>query len=265
MPEIPHFVQEQARVLSNQPVAKGIYLMRLEAPAVSRTCQPAQFVQILTDPGLSPFLRRPFSALRVDRDAGWFEIIYDVIGPGTERMAVAKIGDEFDINGPLGQPFVPPNTGRLLLVGGGVGLVPLAFLAWAHPERRNDMVYLMGAANGHRMPDMAALLPQNLVLHLATDDGSVGHKGFVTQLIAEHVVPNTTVITCGPHAMMAQVAKIAGEMKLPCFASLENHMACGFGACMGCVVAYKEATTPDLQYRRVCLEGPMVNAHAIVW
>lgn len=266
MPEIPHFVQENARVLRNEPVAQGVYLMRLHAPAIAQTCQPAQFLQILTDPKLSPFLRRPFSVLRVDRDAGWFDIIYDVIGPGTERMVAARIDDTFQISGPLGQPFHPPDSGRIILVGGGVGLVPLAFLAWAHPKRRSDMVYLMGAANNKRMPDMAALLPNDLAVHLATDDGSVGHKGFVTELIANHVLPgNTTVVTCGPHPMMARVAAIAENMGLSCFASLENHMACGFGACVGCVVEFKEAETADLKYRRVCLEGPMVNAHAIVW
>lgn len=264
MPDIPKIVQESATVVLNEPVSQGVYLMRLESPQIAQTIQPAQFVQILTDPGLSPFLRRPFSALRVTENT--FDIIYDVIGPGTGRMQDAKVGDTFNVNGPLGQPFEPPTKKRILLVAGGVGLVPLAFLAWQHPNRRADMVYLMGAANKTRMPQMDALLPEDLTHFLATDDGSIGHNGFVTELISEHIIPNdTTILTCGPHPMMARVAAIAAELDIPCYASLENHMACGFGACVGCVVEYKTYETDDRRYRRACIEGPVVDAHAIVW
>jgi dihydroorotate dehydrogenase electron transfer subunit len=266
MPDIPNFIRESAVVQKNESIARGVYLMRLLAPQLANACRPAQFLQILTDPGLSPFLRRPFSTLYVDREAGWLDIIYDVIGPGTERLEEAKPGDQFHISGPFGLPFDPPTSKRILLIAGGVGLVPLAFLAWEHPDRRADMVYLMGAANTTRLPNMPALLPNDLALHVATDDGSKGHHGFVTELIAEHIIPNdTTILTCGPHLMMARVADIAAELNVPCYASLENHMACGFGACVGCVVEYKTYETDDLRYRRVCLEGPVVNAHEIVW
>jgi dihydroorotate dehydrogenase electron transfer subunit len=264
MPDISNFIQESATIVQNESVSQGVYLMRLESPQIAKAIQPAQFVQILTDPGLSPFLRRPFSALRVDGNT--FDIIYDVIGPGTERMQTANVGDTLNISGPLGQPFQPPKTKRILLVAGGVGLVPLAFLAWQHPTRRADMVYLMGAANSTRMPNMDALLPQDLTRYLATDDGSLGHKGFVTELISDHIITNdTTILTCGPHPMMARVAAIAAKMNIPCYASLENHMACGFGACVGCVVEYKDFETDDRRYRRACLEGPVVDAAAIVW
>ena len=264
MPNITAFVQENASVVQNTPISDGVYLMRLAAPHIAQNIQPAQFVQVLTDPGLSPFLRRPFSALRVQGHT--FDIIYDVIGPGTERMQRAQNGDTFNVSGPMGQPFLPPKSKRILLVAGGVGLVPLAFLAWQHPDRRADMVYLMGAASGTRMPDMRALLPEDLTRYLATDDGSLGHAGFVTELIEAHILPGeTTLFTCGPHPMMARVAAIAAQMDVPCFASLENHMACGFGACVGCVIEFKNYETEDARYRRACLEGPVVDAHAIVW
>ena len=181
-------------------------------------------------------------------------------------MAAASVGHRLDLLGPLGKPFVPSATGRVLLVAGGVGLVPLAFMAWFHRERRDDMVFLMGAANKGRMPDMDRVIPSDLCRWLATDDGSLGYEGPVTDLIPEHVAPDgTQVLTCGPHAMMARVAEIAEERRLPCLASLENHMACGFGACVGCVVEYREAEREDHRYRRVCIEGPVVDAHAIVW
>ena len=266
MPEIPNFIREVAVVQKNDPIAQGIYLTRLYAPRLATACAPAQFLQILTDPGLSPFLRRPFSVLRVDRNAGWLEIIYDAIGPGTVRLSAARRGDSHDIIGPLGHPFDPPKSKRILLVAGGVGLVPLAFLAWEHPDCPSDMIYLMGAATAARLPDMSALLPADLPLYITTDDGSAGQRGLVTDRIAEHAIPNqTTILTCGPHRMMARVAEIAAELNAPCFASLENHMACGFGACVGCAVEYKTYPSEDRRYRCVCIEGPVLNAHEIVW
>ncbi len=263
---IPHLIQEDAEILLNEPVARDIYLMRLLTPQIARAIRPAQFVQVRTDPGLSPFLRRPFSALRADRDEGWIDIFYDVIGPGTRRMAGALPGSRLNLIGPLGHPFSPPKVDRLLLVAGGVGLVPLAFLAWDCPEIRPHMVFLMGAAGRDRMPDLDRLLPSGLEAHLATDDGSLGHRGFVTDLIARHVAPSrTAVFTCGPHRMMAQTAAIAADLSLSCYASLENHMGCGFGACVGCVVEFREAEREDSRFRRVCVEGPVVDAHAVVW
>ena len=124
----------------------------------------------------------------------------------------------------------------------------------------------MGAAGRGRMPDMGRLLPPDVEVRLATDDGSLGQRGFVTDLIAAYVVPKKTAIfACGPHPMMARAAAIAADLNLPCYASLETHMACGFGACVGCVVEYREAEREDRRYRRVCMEGPVVDAHAIVW
>ncbi len=263
---VPHLLQEDAEILLNEPTARGIYLMRLSAPQVARAIRPAQFVQIQTDPGLSPFLRRPFSALRVDREGGWIDIFYDVIGPGTRRMQEAAPGQTLNLLGPLGLPFSPPRADRLLLVAGGVGLVPLAFWAWDCPGQRAHMVFLMGAAGRDRMPDMDRLLPPGLEVHLATDDGSLGHRGFVTDLIAAHVTSDQTAIfTCGPHPMMARVAAIAADLNLSCYASLENHMGCGFGACVGCVVEYRKAERADRRFRRICVEGPVVDAHAVVW
>ena len=262
----PELLQEDGEILFNEPVARDIYRMRLSVPQIARACRPAQFVQVQTDPGLSPFLRRPFSVLRAEREAGWIEILYDVVGSGTRRMAEVGRGGSLNLIGPLGLPFDPPESDRLLLVAGGIGLVPLVFLTWERPACRSRTILLMGAASRDRMPDLSRLLPSDLEARLATDDGSLGHGGFVTDLIAGCVVPGKTVVfTCGPHPMMARVAAIAADLDLPCYASLENHMACGFGACVGCVVEYREAEREDRRFRRVCVEGPVVDAHAIVW
>ncbi|MBS12589.1 MAG: dihydroorotate dehydrogenase electron transfer subunit [Gemmatimonadetes bacterium] len=245
-------------------MADGIYVMRLESPEIARAARPAHFVNVQTDDGLSPFLRRPLSILNTDVEAGWIEIYYDVIGPGTERLETAVAGESLDLIGPLGTAFEPP-TPHTLLVGGGVGIVPLAFLAWHSPNERNAMTLLFGAATERRMPDLARIAPGDLKTILATDDGSVAHHGFITELIEQHLQKETTILTCGPHRMMARVAEIAEASGVGCYASLENHMACGFGACVGCVVEYKDHEREDRRYRRVCIEGPVVNAHEIVW
>jgi dihydroorotate dehydrogenase electron transfer subunit len=238
--------------------------MRVEAPAIASEARPAQFVNVQTDEGLSPFLRRPLSVLNADPAAGWIEIYYDLVGPGTGRLADLTVGDTLDLIGPLGLPFEPVSD-HTLLVGGGVGIVPLAYLAWYLPEQRKSMTLLMGAASTDRLPAMNRITPSDLEIILATDDGSTGHHGFITELIADHVTEGTTILTCGPHGMMARVSEIATEVGVPCFASLENHMACGFGACVGCVVEYKNADRDDRKYRRVCIEGPVIDAHQIVW
>ncbi|HCK09683.1 MAG TPA: dihydroorotate dehydrogenase electron transfer subunit [Candidatus Latescibacteria bacterium] len=261
---IPKFDQETAEVLSNDSIAEGIYVMRLVAPLVAARAQPAQFVNIKTDPGLSPFLRRPLSILNADPCQGWIEIYYDVIGAGTERLGSLAVGTSVDLIGPLGLPF-EPRSGHTLLIGGGVGIVPLAYLAWHSPKDRETMTLLMGAATSSRIPDLSRIVPADLTTVLATDDGSIGHHGFVTELIEQHLHEETEILTCGPHAMMARIAEIACEASVPCYASLENHMACGFGACVGCVVEYKRSDREDRRYRRVCLEGPVVNASEIVW
>ena len=258
--------QEYGEILLNEPVARNIYLMRLRTPQIARDCRLAQFVHIRTGPGLHPYLRRPFSALRADRAEGWIDILYDVIGPGTRQMSEASVGDRLDLIGPLGCPYEPSDADRLLLVAGGVGLVPLAFLAWDAPHLRSSATFLLGAASRARLPDPVRTLPPDLDLHLATEDGSAGHHGLVTDLIPAFARPGKALIlTCGPYGMMARVAAIAADQGLPCFASLENHMPCGFGACMGCVVEYRETVRDDLRFRRVCLEGPVVDAHKMVW
>jgi dihydroorotate dehydrogenase electron transfer subunit len=238
--------------------------MRLNAPQLATNAHPAHFVNVQTDPGLSPFLRRPLSILNTNPDEGWVEIYYDVIGPGTARLERCAPGDGLNLLGPLGLPC-QPKASHTLLVGGGVGIVPLAFLAFHHPELRQQMTLLMGAATRARMPEMSRIVPSDLTTILATDDGSIGHHGYVTDLIASNLKPDTEILTCGPYGMMARVAEIAADAGVACYASLENHMACGFGACFGCVIEHRSPERDDLKYRRVCIEGPVMDASQIVW
>jgi len=260
-------IQETGRIRFNEAVAKGIFLLRLEVPRIAASIRPAQFVNVRVGGAWDPLLRRPFSALRADGPSGWVDLLYEAVGPGTEALSRLRPGDGLDTLGPLGQAYAPPRTpGRVVLVAGGVGVVPLAFWADRDPARRGDAVLLFGASGRDRLPDPGRLVPPGLGVEVATDDGSVGHQGFVTDLMERHLAGgDCQVFCCGPTPMMKASARIAARFGAPCRVSLENHMACGFGACVGCVVEHPSEADPYRRYRRVCVEGPVFDAAQIGW
>ena len=257
--------QEIGRVLFNDQVAERIFLMRLEVPRIAAAVRPAQFINIRVSDGWAPYLRRPFSVVRRNPKAGWVDVLYDDIGAGTRALSRDGRGDPLDIIGPLGRPYVPrPDAGRVILVAGGVGIVPLAF--WANEDPESDSLLLFGAASRGRLPDPGGLMPPGFHTEIATDDGSVGHRGFVTELMEAHLTAGPCqVFCCGPTPMMKAAAGIACRHKARCVVSLENHMACGFGACVGCIVEYPDEVNPYLRNRRVCVEGPVFDAEKIAW
>ena len=260
-------IQESGHVLLHEAVAEGIHLLRLKVPRIAAAIRPAQFINLRVAASWDPFLRRPFSALRADRSAGWIDLLYEVVGPGTAALSRLRPGDGADALGPLGQAYAPPpEAGRAVLVAGGVGIVPLAFWAHENAPQRREAVLLFGAARRGRLPDVARLVPQDLPVEIATDDGSVGHRGFVTALMADHLrMGACQVFCCGPTPMMRAAAGVAARFGVPCHVSLENHMACGFGACVGCVVAHPAEADPYRRYRRVCVDGPVFDAAQIGW
>ena len=256
-------MREFGKVLINDQVAKDIWLMRLELPRVAALVRPAQFVSVRPRDGWDPLLRRPLSVLRANRSDGWVELLLDEVGPGTSMLASRCPGDTVDTLGPLGQAYTPArDAGRVILLAGGVGIVPLAF--WANEERERDAVLLFGAATRSRLPDLGRLVPPELTVEIATEDGSAGHQGFVTELMEPHIRSGgCQVFCCGPTRMMAAAARIAARFKVPCNVSLENHMACGFGACVGCVVKQSGESDPYRRYLRVCVDGPVFDAARI--
>ncbi len=181
-------IQETGRILLHDTVGEGIHLLRLEIPRIAADIRPAQFVNLRVARSWDPFLRRPFSVLRADRSAGWIDLLYEVVGPGTASLSRLSPGDGLNALGPLGLAYTPPpEPARVILLAGGVGIVPLAF--WAHecPDRRGQAVLLFGAAHRGRLPDLSRLTPDGLPVEIATEDGSVGHRGFVTDLMEGHL------------------------------------------------------------------------------
>jgi dihydroorotate dehydrogenase electron transfer subunit len=177
------------------------------------------------------------------------------VGPGTHRLCELDVGDELLLVGPLGIGFTAPREGRrAVLVGGGVGIAPLVILADQLHERSPDAG--LAALLGFRDAEHAAGAVVLAGAKLATDDGSAGHPGPVTELLADelHLQPHSEVYACGPPAMLEAVRLLCAERELPAQLALESGMACGFGACFGCVVHTREG------YVRLCVEGPVLDA-----
>ncbi len=206
--------------------------------------------------GERPFLPRAFSVLRARetmRPAGPLELhfLIEDVGPGTERLCELDAGDELQLVGPLGKPFAEPRDGRKpLLVGGGVGIAPLAILQDELGARTPVLLGFRDAAHAAGQ----ALLSEPL---LATDDGSAGHHGLVTELLARELDRAVEVYACGPPAMLEAVRALCAEHAVPAQLALESGMACGFGACFGCVVATRQG------YLRLCVDGPVLDAELL--
>ena len=235
-------------------------LLTFSAPDWARGAEPGQFVHIRTGEGGAPLLRRPVSICTTDLETGTFSLLIQVVGPGTQWLATRRPGTRVDMLGPLGRSFVwrrkgaaPPS--RLMLVGGGVGVAPLLFLAQtvrrACPAAPPEILFFYGARTVEQFVMLDRIEPLVDELVLATEDGSRGEKGFVTESAERRFTPETQVMTCGPNPMMNDLLARMRRAGLEGQVSLEAMMACGVGACQGC------ATPTRTGYARVCCEGPV--------
>ncbi|HHD56875.1 MAG TPA: dihydroorotate dehydrogenase electron transfer subunit [Desulfobulbaceae bacterium] len=259
---MPEF-QEKSPLLHREVITADIFRLTLHAPEISRAAHPGQFVMLQINDGMDPLLRRPFSIHQVSA-GGNIQILFKVVGRGTAQLAGLLPGHPIDCIGPLGRGFALEKKDRLCLVGGGMGLAPLYFLAGRllqtgkMPEK--DFV-LLGARNREELSIFADEFSQlGYPVQTATDDGSMGHHGFVTELLDPILPGIQRVYTCGPSAMMKICADKACVTGVGCQVSLETHMACGLGACLGCAV-----TGADESYLHVCRQGPVFDAGEVAW
>lgn len=277
---------ENATVLSHQAFEGGQYVLRLQAPECAAAASAGQFAHLTCDASLA--MRRPLSIMRVDAAAGWVDFLYKAVGRGTRLLAARKAGDSISLLGPIGRPFAPdPQHPRALLLGGGVGMPPMIFLAERLRQLKDySPLVLLGSEVPFPfssrpsqilipgMPDgviagMPLLEDWRIPNRLASLQGYPGcYEGYITDLarcwldtLDDAGRAQVGVYSCGPHAMLEAVAALATEYNLPCEVSLEEYMACAVGGCAGCVVRVE--TADGLAMKRVCVDGPVFDARSV--
>lgn len=251
-------VQVQAEVIGRAELAPGYCRLVLHAPAIAATAHPGQFVQIRAGrPGsIDPLLARPLSIQRAVPSSGALTLLFKVVGRGTALLAAADIGASLTLLGPLGNGFaIPASTGHLALLAGGVGMPPLFFLAERLRQARPALEMTLFYGGRHRadllcLPEWEAL---GVSVVTATEDGSHGYHGLVTAPFAQQLTGRAVdfLAACGPRPMLRAVQRLALAHGIPGQLSLEARMACGVGACLGCVCATLTG------HRRVCVDGPV--------
>lgn len=266
-----------ARVLSNQPIGDGLFQMALSLPPLFDSAGPGQFLHVRIRDAFEPFLRRPFSIYDVGpvprrKEERRVSFLYDVVGRGTALLADMQPGATVDVLGPLGRAYADrPQAKVTLLVGGGIGIPPMYFLARRYMTRqsqaRDERWYaLLGARTKKKICSVADFERIGVTPVIATDDGTEGHKGFVTELM-EHFVAVTRgfrwsirMYGCGPEPMLEKMVAFAKREKVPCQISMERRMGCGMGACRACVCKVVDKEHPEGKVVASCREGPVFGA-----
>lgn len=252
-------------VVSQQALGGQVYHLVLAAPEVAAAAVPGQFLHLRVAEGHDPLLRRPLSICEADREEGTVALLYQVRGRGTAWLAGRRAGERLDVLGPLGRGFpAPPRDGPCFLVGGGLGVAPLLFLATALHRGGIPVVFLAGAESAAGLYRLSTLTARGIAPAVATVDGSAGYRGPVTELLARYLRPRAAaaLYACGPREMLREVARLGARAGTPTFVSLEEVMACGTGLCRGCAVPVRGGRT---RYERVCAEGPVFPAERVAW
>lgn len=254
-------------LLWNREVSPGYYHMGLDAPDRYTDAMPGQFVMLKAEKG-GTLLRRPFSIHDVTTRDGKtiVELLYKVVGPNTRIYGTMKEGEVLSMLGPLGNRFTAPEAGETtFLAGGGIGIAPMLLLARrileAGATASDHTVFIGGRTRGDVLAE-EAFRTLGFPVVVTTDDGSAGEKGRITCPMARLLAEKNPakVYACGPHPMLVGVAELMAGRPALCELSLEIIMACGMGACMGCVV---ESSGADEPYRHVCIDGPVFDARTI--
>jgi dihydroorotate dehydrogenase electron transfer subunit len=276
---------EDAVIISHEAFEGDQYVMRLQAPKIAASAQPGSFVHIRCA-DLLP-MRRPISIMRVDTDKGYVDLLYKALGHGTRLLSERKVGESLSVMGPIGRPFAPSTERkRPLLIGGGVGMPPMIFIADSLRDSDHEPFVILGSEvpfpfqvqpSQHLVPGLPAdvigtmplLEDWGIACRLASLQGYPGcYEGYVTDLarawlesLSEKERNQVEVFSCGPHPMLEAVAKLAREYDLPCQVSLEEFMACAVGGCAGCVVRVETENGPAM--KRVCVDGPVFDAKTV--
>lgn len=276
--------QVRVRVVENVRLARDTYRLRFDCSPIARRIVPGQFLMLRLTYLSDPLLGRPLAVYDTiagtDGEPQSVDVVYVTFGKMTRRLAQMKPGEELDVWGPLGNGFPIVATDHLIMVAGGIGQTPFLALGkeylgsqrYGEPHRTMPRAKKVTLCYGVRTADLQAGVPDfqaaGFDVRLASDDGTIGHHGLVTDLLRD-VIEETRgedrlVVSCGPEPMMEAVAELCSESGTRCLISLETPMACGIGICFSCVAKVRQ---PDgsWDWKRTCVEGPIFDAQKIEW
>lgn len=276
--------QSRVCVVENVKLARDTYRIRFECPLIAERIVPGQFLMLRLAGLNDPLLGRPLALYDVVLDGAGrpyaIDVVYLVLGKMTARLAFAKPGDWLDVCGPLGNGFPPQPTDELIMVAGGIGQTPFLALGqeylgrrhYGDPPRQFRAAKKVTLCYGVRTAALAAGVEDfraaGFDVRLSSDDGSIGHHGFVTQLLsnalAETAGTDRLVVCCGPEPMMEAAAELCHAAAATCLVSLETPMACGIGICFSCVAKVRQSDGA-WDYKRTCVEGPIFDAAKLEW
>jgi len=257
----------ECKIIHNIELSPHIFRIRLESKDIPSHASPGHFINIKITDQPEPFWRRPFSIHQINTVHGWFDVLYRLVGKGTSILSQKKAGDNLNFVGPLGRAFQVSDSQieKAYVVGGGLGIAPLLFLCVRLINQGITPSLFYGVKSDKEFCCLQDFVTLNINMFLATEDGSTGHRGFITDVVEAQLNSQTknelpALFACGPNPMLYKISRIAHEKSLRCQVSLETLMGCGIGACLGCGV---KTNDNQLKYLYVCKDGPVFNAHEI--
>ena len=279
-------LQQTVEVVENVKLARDTYRVRFHCPEIAVRIVPGQFLMLRLAGLTDPLIGRPLAlydtvlpSQGADSGAQEIDVVYLVKGKLTSRLVEFQPGHLLDVWGPLGNGFAPRPTEHLIMVAGGIGQTPFVALAQEalgkrrygdttrQPARSNRVTLCYGARTAELLAGLEDFERAGVDVRIATDDGTRGHHGLVTDLLRQTLAASDAdrqIVCCGPEPMMAAVAGVAAETETECQVSLETPMACGIGICFTCVAKVRDANG-HWDYKRTCVDGPVFDATSIVW
>ncbi|MCX5734332.1 MAG: dihydroorotate dehydrogenase electron transfer subunit [candidate division NC10 bacterium] len=264
----------RAQIAFNRSVSAPYRHLGIAAPGFPESFAPGQFVMVRPPLVTDPLLPRAFSIYRISQDGGTpvVEILYKILGKGTQCLSRMEPGREVEILGPLGNSFaIGSEVTTAVLAAGGIGVPPISALA---AQIRNsqfairDLEVFLGGKTADDILCLKDFEAHGVSVHITTEDGSLGSRGLVTDLLGPFLLGSRLsaliIFTCGPPGMLSAVARLAETCGVPCQTSVEANMACGFGACMGCAIEAR-SSGPGPAYKLVCKDGPVFDSRELVW
>ncbi len=263
----------KVKILSKKEVAPNIFSIKLSAPSVAQEALPGQFIHVKCSKDNYPLLRRPLSIHRIDKEKGEISILFQVIGEGTKLLAQKEVRDNLDILGPIGNGFnIYPESKKIIIIGGGIGVAPLLALCEESIRQGKEVRVLIGALKKELVIEEENFRKLGAKVDVASNDGSYKYKGLVTDLL-ERIIKEgwlaDQIFACGPKLKLKKVVEVSLEAHIDCQVSLEERMACGIGACLGCVCKIKTRDKKEgkvkYEFKRVCVDGPVFRGSEVVW